>query len=288
MKTISDTYTKGVLLVEDNPVDFVEFSQLLQQLGYSAIQKPDLMPVSSYEDAIKILHSDSKIEFALLDINLKGTKTGVDIAEYIIRNNYPIKIIFTTAYLTPETANDIAYIGTQFGTIPKPSGMVDSAISLFNLRQVIAPVNPLQNKLIENVFVNGVIINPLKSIREQLNDDTLKFRTRVIAKKSIYYILTGNSSLSVPKNKSLIITEYSREAVLANASLDKLLSDKNNLDDRFVRINDNTCINLEHYEGEISKSGGLEISVVSSPFTVTKKYRSQFQQKLVRYGLIPS
>ena len=190
------------------------------------------------------------------------------------------------AYLTPKTANDIAYIGTQFGTIPKPSGLVDSAISLFNLQQVIAPVNPLQNKLIDNVFVTGLIINPLKSIREQLNDDTLKYRTRVIAKRSMYYILTGNTSVSVPKNKSLIITEYSREAVLANASLDRLLSE--NLDDRFVRINDNTCINLEHYEGEISKSGGLEISVVSSPFIVTKKYRSQFQQKLIRYRLVPA
>ena len=286
MKTTSDPYLKSVLLVEDNPLDFVEFTQLLQQLGYSAIQKPDLMPVSSYEDAIRILKSDTKIEFALLDVNLTGDKTGVDIAEYIIKNNYPIKIIFTTAYLTPKTANDIAYIGTQFGTIPKPSGLVDSAISLFNLQQVIAPVNPLQNKLIDNVFVTGLIINPLKSIREQLNDDTLKYRTRVIAKRSIYYILTGNTSVSVPKNKSLIITEYSREAVLANASLDRLLLE--NLDDRFVRINDNTCINLEHYEGEISKSGGLEISVVSSPFIVTKKYRSQFQQKLIRYRLVPA
>lgn len=286
MKTTSDPYLKSVLLVEDNPLDFVEFTQLLQQLGYSAIQKPDLMPVSSYEDAIRILKSDTKIEFALLDVNLTGDKTGVDIAEYIIKNNYPIKIIFTTAYLTPKTANDIAYIGTQFGTIPKPSGLVDSAISLFNLQQVIAPVNPLQNKLIDNVFVTGLIINPLKSIREQLNDDTLKYRTRVIAKRSMYYILTGNTSVSVPKNKSLIITEYSREAVLANASLDRLLSE--NLDDRFVRINDNTCINLEHYEGEISKSGGLEISVVSSPFIVTKKYRSQFQQKLIRYRLVPA
>lgn len=286
MKTTSDQSQKWVLLVEDNPADFVEFTQLLKQLGYTAIQKPDLMPVSSYADAIKILQSDSKIEFALLDVNLTGDKTGVDIAEFIIRNNYPIKIIFTTAYLTPKTANDIAYIGTQFGTIPKPSGVVDSAISLFTLQQVIAPVNPLQNKMIDNVFVSGIIINPLKSIREQLNDDTLKYRTRVVAKKSIYYILTGNTSVSVPKNKCLIITEYSREAVLANASLDRLLTD--NLDDRFVRINDNTCINLEHYEGEISKSGGLEISVVSSPFIVTKKYRSQFQQKLVRYGLIPA
>lgn len=286
MKQTSETKTKWVLLVEDNPLDFVEFSRLLNQLGYSAIQKPDLMPVSSYEDAIHILRSDIKIEFALLDVNLTGDKTGVDIAEFIIRNAYPIKIIFTTAYLTPKTANDIAYIGTQFGTIPKPSGVVDPAISLFNLQQVIAPVNPLQNKMIDNVFVSGIIINPLKPIREQLNDDTLKYRTRVIAKKSIYYILTGKSFLAVPKNKCLIITEYSREAVLANASLDQLITE--NLDDRFARINDNTCINLEHYEGDISKTGGLEISVVSSPFNVTKKYRAQFQQKLVRYGLMPA
>lgn len=287
MKTISDQNTKWVLLAEDNPADFVEFTKLLRQLGYTAIQKPDLMPVSSYEDAVKILKSDKKIEFALLDVNLTGNKTGVDIAEYIIRNNYPIKIIFTTAYLTPETANDIAYIGTQFGTIPKPSGVVDTAISLFNLQQVISPVNPLQQKINDNIFITGIIVNPRKPIREQLNDDTLKYRTRVIAKKAIYYIYTGSSSYAhVPKNKCLIITEDSKQAVLSNASLDRLLADS--LDDRFVRINDNVCINLEHYEGELSKSGGLEISVQSSPFTVTRKYRSQFQQKLIRYRLVPA
>jgi CheY-like chemotaxis protein len=255
-------------------------------LNYTVIQKPDLMPVSSYEDAIRILQSEEPIEFALLDVNLKGEKTGVDVAEYIIKNGYPIKIIFTTAYLSPENANDIAFIGTQFGTIPKPSGIVDSTISLFNLRQVIAPVNPLQNKMIDNVFVNGVMINPRKSITEQLKDDRLRYSTRVIAKKSIYYIFTGTTSLKVPKNKSLIITEYPKEAVLANASLDRLLAD--HLDDRFVRINENTCINLEYYEGGVSKTSGLEISVVGFSFTVTKNYRTAFRQKLIRYGLVPT
>jgi CheY-like chemotaxis protein len=286
MKTISDSPAKKVLLVEDNPVDFAEFTQLLAQLNYTVIQKPDLMPVSSYEDAIRILQSEEPIEFALLDVNLKGEKTGVDVAEYIIKNGYPIKIIFTTAYLSPENANDIAFIGTQFGTIPKPSGIVDSTISLFNLRQVIAPVNPLQNKMIDNVFVNGVMINPRKSITEQLKDDRLRYSTRVIAKKSIYYIFTGTTSLKVPKNKSLIITEYPKEAVLANASLDRLLAD--HLDDRFVRINENTCINLEYYEGGVSKTSGLEISVVGFSFTVTKNYRTAFRQKLIRYGLVPT
>lgn len=287
MKTISDANTKWALLVEDSLGDFIEFAQLLKQLGYTAIQKPDEMPVNCYDDAIAILKSYKKIEFALLDINLKGNKTGVDIAEYIIKNNYPIKIIFTTAYLTPETANEIAFVGTQFGTIPKPSGIVDSSISLFNLQQVIAPVNPLQNKMVENLFVNGIIINPQKPIREQLNDDTVKYRTRVVAKKSVYYILTGTTaSIKVPKNKCLMITEYSKEAILINASLDTLIKD--DLDDRFVRINDNTCINLEHYEGEISKSSGLEISVMGSPFTVTKKFKDVFRQKLLRYGLIPA
>ena len=285
MKKISED-KKWVLLVEDNPADFLEFSRLLNQLGYSAIQKPDLMPVSSYEDALDILRSNQKIEFALLDINLTGEKSGVDIAEYILKNKFPIRIIFTTAYLSAKTANEIAYIGRHFATIPKPSGIVHSEISLFNLQQMIAPVNPLQEKLFDNIFVSGIIINPLKSIKEQLADDTLKYRTRVIAKSSVYYILTGNSLITVPKNKSLIITEYSREAVLANACLKELIDE--NLDDRFVRINDNICINLEHYEGEISKGGGLEISVVSSPFTVTKKYLPSFQQKLARYRLVPA
>lgn len=278
--------TKYVLVVEDNPSDFDEFEQLLLQLGFTAIRQSNKMPVASYRDAIDILRTGLRIEFALLDINLPGEKTGVDIAQYILQNRYPIKIVFTTAYLTGTVAEEIAYVGSQFGTIAKPDGIVDSKISLFSLRQLLAPSNPLQAKVIDNIFVVGKIVDPTKQIKEHIKDDRLKFSTRVIEKKAIYYILSGNSEIiNVPKNYSLIITDSLKIGILIHSSLDKFMEES--LDKSFVRINECTCINLQHYEGIIERKAKLKINVQDHLFEVSKKYRHQFEQRLKSYKLVP-
>jgi CheY-like chemotaxis protein len=280
---------KFVLLVEDNPIDFDEFETILLSLDFTPIRLPNNLPVTNYTEAIAILKSNFRIEFAILDINLVGEKTGIDIAEYILRNNIPCKILYTTAYLNDEVADKIAYSGTQYGTIVKIDNQVNLKITLFNLRQILSPTNPLQFKQIEYVFVKGKKINPQIDINRQLNNDTLKFSTRMPSKQSILFVVGGSNTPygKIPKNRALIITDQIREGILTEQNLSQLINTKT-LDARFVQINENTCINIMHYEGEINKyPSKLEISVAGMLFFVTKDFLNSFFAYLNLYKMMP-
>lgn len=82
---------KSILIVEDE-VDLAEnIKDLLLSLDYEVAGI-----VSNTEDALIFLLSN-KPDLALVDIKIKGTKDGVELAE-LIQRNYHIPIVFSTAY----------------------------------------------------------------------------------------------------------------------------------------------------------------------------------------------
>ena len=280
---------KYVLLVEDDPTDFSVFSELLAQLGYKVFRKEHLLPIASYVDAINILKKTSnKIEFAIIDIHLVGEKNGADIAYYIRVNNLPINIIFTTSNFTDTTNNMIATIGNQYGgLIPKPSNKINKEITLFTIKQMLTKVNPFVNYNQNTIWINTIKIDLIADKSKQLFIvDYGKYPLQVLSKDEFCYLCTGEGSLyKVPPNKVLIVCNNLKEGFLVNKSMENLL--QNHLDDRFVRVNANTVINLMNCKLKSPSrlnshivSGGVEIEI-------SKKYRSSFEGKLKMYKLVP-
>lgn len=66
-----------ILIVEDQPDIATEIAQHLQEAGYEVIG-----PAATYDAAVS-LFLQQKPDLALLDIELSGAKTGIDLAEYI-------------------------------------------------------------------------------------------------------------------------------------------------------------------------------------------------------------
>ncbi len=72
---------------------------------------------------------EAKIELALLDVNVSGEKTGIDLGNYI-REYFPeTKIIFLTSYSDSETIAKISAIFPQ-GYLSKPVNKVDLSMAV--------------------------------------------------------------------------------------------------------------------------------------------------------------
>lgn len=83
----------NILIVEDEVLIADMLERYLSKKGYQVVGK-----AISYEEAQEIL-DEKKVDLALLDIRLNGTKTGIDIAKYI-QELYPqLSYIYLTSQM---------------------------------------------------------------------------------------------------------------------------------------------------------------------------------------------
>ncbi|MEM9389481.1 MAG: response regulator, partial [Bacteroidota bacterium] len=85
-----------ILVIEDDPQIAESLVEMLEILGHQV-----LTTAESYDQAIAALDKENP-DLALVDIQLKGEKTGIDVAEKL-RNEFKVPFIFTTAYADKET-----------------------------------------------------------------------------------------------------------------------------------------------------------------------------------------
>ena len=83
---------KIIQIVEDEGLIALHLTEMLEKAGYRV---PD--PVFSGEMAIKALEKSPRPDLILMDIGLAGSLDGIETARKI-RHQYPIPIIFLTAY----------------------------------------------------------------------------------------------------------------------------------------------------------------------------------------------
>lgn len=108
---------KKILIVEDEPNIAESLQEILEILDYQVSGI-----ASSYNEAINLLETE-EVNLVLLDIQLKGEKSGIDVAK-TINERFRIPYVFTTAYTDSETVSLASELG-PFGYIVKPYGMKD-------------------------------------------------------------------------------------------------------------------------------------------------------------------
>jgi DNA-binding LytR/AlgR family response regulator len=85
-----------ILVVEDEIVIADNICNILEKLGYEVLE-----PVINYSEAIEQLENE-KPDLALLDIQLAGSKDGIDLA-WKIKEDFDIPFIFLTSNADPRT-----------------------------------------------------------------------------------------------------------------------------------------------------------------------------------------
>ena len=108
---------KKVLIVEDEFSIALDLELYLQELGYEVLGIAD-----HYEQALGMIEAE-KPEIILMDIHLKGAKTGIELAK-IAHQTYRIPVIFLSALADSITVED-AMETEPFGYLTKPFKEVD-------------------------------------------------------------------------------------------------------------------------------------------------------------------
>ncbi len=103
--------TKRLLIIEDEIIIGLAFSKYLKAKNYICDLALD------YNQAIDLL-SKHYYDIALLDIKLKGEKTGLDVAK-VINAQYHIPFVFITSYMDIDTLNKAKTLKPK-GYLTKP------------------------------------------------------------------------------------------------------------------------------------------------------------------------
>ncbi len=111
----------NILIVEDESIVSKDIQNILKKMGYHV-----LMACNNAEDAV-LFAKENRPDVVLMDIMLKGPKTGIDAAEEIRALNIPV--IFLTAYADESTLAK-AKISEPYGYILKPFKEKDLHISI--------------------------------------------------------------------------------------------------------------------------------------------------------------
>jgi len=105
----------NILIVEDESIVAMEIESYIEKLDYGSV----VAICSNAKDAMTTL-TKHHINIALLDINIKGDKDGIEVAELIRKKYLHIEIIFLTAHLDDYNVdraielNPIAYLSKPF------------------------------------------------------------------------------------------------------------------------------------------------------------------------------
>jgi DNA-binding LytR/AlgR family response regulator len=106
-----------ILVAEDNLLFANTIEIVIDELGYELISI-----VNNATDLLR-LNAATEPDLLLLDIQLVGTKDGIDIAKQITDSDRPVPIIFMTAFKDKETfqraksANPFAYLIKPFDAV---------------------------------------------------------------------------------------------------------------------------------------------------------------------------
>lgn len=111
-----------ILIVEDEPSIAEGLEEILEVLGHSCCGVAD-----SGESFLKAIDGEEP-DLILLDINLKGSLSGIDLAR-LIRRKYQVPFVFTTAFADNETL-DQAKQESPYGYVIKPYGINDIKVAV--------------------------------------------------------------------------------------------------------------------------------------------------------------
>jgi DNA-binding LytR/AlgR family response regulator len=198
---------KKILIVEDDFDLASNIKEILETLNYEVINI-----FSNSKDVLDFLEKEIP-DLILMDILIRGDLDGIDLA-YLIREKYPISLVFLTAYHNQNILNRISKV-TYDGYLLKPYSIERLQSTIF-----------LALKSFEEVSKKKIISRTLK-IRDK------GFMVPVSENDIIFLKADGLYTRVFTHSKNYIIRNILKEVT-------RELSD-----DKFIRIHKSYTINIE-------------------------------------------
>ena len=265
-----------ILLVEDEAILYERLRKKLIQASYEV---SDYLP--SVSDALDTIRN-KKPDLALLDINLQGEATGLDLGK-ILHNEYGVPVIYVTERQDEESFYAGLYGSDHQDYVIKTHGKLDIASLLRKIKTFLHHNKP---EIISSEKLGLVVYTDyLKELKELGRE---KIGECVVAYQDIAFITT-NSEVVVTENKQTGRIDYEKMRV-NNARVATFGGDSfvvpNNLATiikvlpiYFVRISEDYIVNIHHshFDGRIN---GRRLKIGNQIFHISEgSYKKKFEER---------
>lgn len=233
----------NVLIVEDKLLHYEKLEFLLSEMGYAIAGHAE-----SGEEALRLIKAVSP-DVILMDIQIAGGTTGIDLAEKLKGEKIPI--IFTTSFKDSETLERAIATGPN-AYLTKPINKVElqAAISLAMFKTKEIGSNEDEVVITESIFVKQ-------------GDMIIK-----ITFDEMLWVVSG-------EEEKYIHLKLAEDKLKVRSSLKKMME---KLPAYFVRINSSTAINLKRID-KIQDSHNL-IMVGEFELPLSRRFKKEFMEKL--------
>jgi len=256
----------NILIVEDEAIIYNRMRKVLQKEHYAVDEY-----TPSYDEAI-VRIQQKRPDIVLLDINLQGAKTGLDLGK-ILSEKYHIPFIYVTEFDDNETF----YKGLQ----TRHEQFIVKTKPRLNPTEIIRAIQTVLNKRKDIDYEKKGIIGLVDYLEE-----IKKFSKGAITRVPVPY-----EEIAFFTNKPFINDNDEEEKLRANYIwfltkkkdyffLKKSLKEVyETLPHYFVRVNENYLINIlpEILQGRIN---GTRVSVLGHEINLTGSYMTEFQKRL--------
>jgi DNA-binding LytR/AlgR family response regulator len=193
----------NILIIEDELLIAEMLKEMLLELECNVVAV-----AKNYDSALDVFEKRKDINFAILDINLSDTKTGLDVAKKI-NDEFKIPFIFLTSYSDTNT--------------------IKEAIALKPESYLIKPFSKT------DLYVTLEIINARKKVVKRILIIKDGHLTVKIKHQDIFWVKSDNIYLEVKTDE---------KTYLVRNSLDKFIEELS--DSNFIRIHRSYAVNMEH------------------------------------------
>ncbi len=233
-----------IVVVEDEIVIADNICEILSDLGYDVAE-----PAISYSEALETINEHNP-DLAIIDINLRGKKDGIDIAQ-TLKSDYCFPYIFLTSYTDKKTVERAKKV-TPSAYLVKPF----SKDELYTAIEIA--ISNFEKKTAESDFNDISTHNQSLFIKQNKLFIKVKF-------EDILYI----------KSDHIYIEIFSKDnhKFLVRGTLNEYVS---KLDNNFVRIHRGHIINLKH----ITVIDQDYVKIANQQLPIGKNYREELLQRI--------
>ena len=232
-----------ILVVEDEIIIADNICDALEDLGYQALE-----PAINYTEAIQRIEEEIP-DIAILDIQLSGIKTGIDLAKKI-RESYNFPFIFLTSNSDAATVSEAkevmppAYLVKPF---TKDELYTSIEIALHNFSKKVGEVND-----------NNFIIKDSIFVKEKGYYTKIFFKDILYLKSAHVYI-----EIFIKDNKKIVI----------RTSLNEILE---KLSKNFIRVHRGYIINTTY----LTQITNTSVKILNNELPIGKKFKEEIVKKI--------
>lgn len=232
-----------ILVVEDEIIIADSICSALNELGYHALE-----PAMNFTEAITTIENE-KPDIAILDIQLSGKKTGIDLAKKI-RDNYNFPFIFLTSNSDSLTIQEAKQV--------KPPAYL---IKPFSKEELYSSIE--------------IALHNFSSKSGELIDDNLIIKEAIFIKDKGFYTKVHFNDILYLKSDhvyiEIILTNHQKYVV--RNSLNDILS---KLSQHFIRVHRGYVVNTNY----LTQINHTSVKIENEEIPIGKKFRDEIVKRI--------